>query len=138
MCLVCHKLLTRCYTNCMISVSDETFEELIDDAIKSLPREHMRAVENVAIVYADDPTPEQRVQLQLRHDQTLFGLYEGVPLARRGGVTSYAPDKITIFKNPIEQYATTFEELREQVRHTLWHEIAHYFGLDHEQIHALE
>ena len=51
----------------MISVSDDVFEQLIDEAIASLPRDHLRAVENVAFVYADEPTPEQRVQLQLRH-----------------------------------------------------------------------
>ncbi len=122
----------------MILVSDEVFEQLVDEAIASLPRDHVRAVENVAFVYADEPTPEQRVQLQLRHDQTLFGLYEGVPLARRNGVTSYGPDKITIFKGPISSSVETLDALREQIRHTVWHEVAHYFGLDHEQISSLE
>ena len=122
----------------MFTVSDDQFAESISDALESLPKDHSRAIENVAVVYADDPTPEQRVQLQLRHDQTLFGLYEGVPLARRNGVTGYGPDRITIFKHPIEQATNSLTELNEQVRHTVWHEVAHYFGLNHEQIRSLE
>ena len=122
----------------MISVTDEQFSDLISDAFETLPATHRDAVKNVAIVYDDDPTPEQRVKLELRHDQTLLGLYEGTPLATRQGMTSYGPDKITLFKNPICSSVQTFPELREQIRHTLWHEIAHYFGLNHAQIHNLE
>jgi len=122
----------------MLDISDDQFAVLIAEAMDELPRGHMDAVRNVAIVYEDDPTPEQREQLRLRHDQTLFGLYEGVPLARRQGVTSYGPDKITIFKGPITQYVQTYAELKEQIKHTLWHEIAHFFGLNHDQIHELE
>jgi predicted Zn-dependent protease with MMP-like domain len=122
----------------MITVSDETFSELIGQSFAELPREHMAAVKNVAIVYADEPTPAQRQQLQLRNDQTLFGLYEGVPLARRQGMTSFAPDKITLFKLPLCSAADTILQLKAQIKHTLWHEIAHYFGLDHPAISKLE
>jgi len=122
----------------MLEISDERFSALIAEVMDELPREHMEAVKNVAIVYADEPTPDQRVQLELRDDQSLFGLYEGVPLAKRGGMTHFPPDKITIFKNPILAYAPDYAALRAQVKHTLWHEIAHYFGLDHSHIHALE
>jgi predicted Zn-dependent protease with MMP-like domain len=122
----------------MIEVTDEQFAEMIADAMEELPAEHMKAVENVAIVYADDPTPEQREELRLQCHQTLFGLYEGVPLTRRNGATGFAPDKITIFKNPMLNYVETEAELRQQIKHTVWHEVAHYFGLDHDQIHALE
>jgi len=122
----------------MLEISDDRFAELIAQALDELPRDHMRAVRNVAIVYADDPTPQQRETLRLEHYQTLFGLYEGVPLTKRAGVTSYGPDKITIFKNPICASVSSEAELKEQIKHTVWHEIAHYFGLDHQQIHALE
>lgn len=122
----------------MVQVSDEEFADSIDRAFDSLPKAHRTAVKNVAIVYADEPTESQREQLSLRNDQTLFGLYEGVPLAKRNGVTSYGPDKITIFKRPIELAARSVPDLHEQVRHTLWHEVAHYFGLNHRQIHDLE
>jgi predicted Zn-dependent protease with MMP-like domain len=122
----------------VLEISDEQFAALIAESMDELPEEHMRAVQNVAIVYADEPTPEQRVQLELRNDQSLFGLYEGIPLARRQGMTSYPPDKITIFKLPILHFVTTPAELKAQVKHTLWHEIAHYFGLDHDAIHGIE
>lgn len=122
----------------MFTVSDDQFAELISEALTTLSKDHQAAIQNVAITYADDPTPEQRVQLQLRGDQTLFGLYEGVPLAQRQGMTAYGPDRITIFKNPIQDWADDMPSLKEQIRHTVWHEVAHYFGLNHQQIHELE
>lgn len=122
----------------MITVSDQEFEDFINEAFESLPKTHRQAVKNVAIVYADEPTVQQRYELKLRNDQTLFGLYQGVPLSRRQGVTNYPPDKITIFKGPISRHVNNIPELKEEIRHTLWHEIAHYFGLDHDKIHELE
>jgi predicted Zn-dependent protease with MMP-like domain len=122
----------------MLEISDEQFADIIAEVMDELPRSHMDAVKNVAIVYADEPTPEQREKLELRNDQTLFGLYEGVPLTKRQGMTGFPPDKITIFKNPMLHFVSSYGELRAQVKHTVWHEIAHYFGLDHPAIHALE
>ncbi|HUC89288.1 MAG TPA: metallopeptidase family protein [Patescibacteria group bacterium] len=122
----------------MIRVSDEQFMDMISSAMDELPHEHMRSVSNVAVVYADEPTPDQRQELKLRCTETLFGLYQGVPLTQRGGSTSYPPDKITIFKHPMEQHADSIAELKEQIKRTVWHEIAHYFGLNHDQIHSLE
>jgi predicted Zn-dependent protease with MMP-like domain len=122
----------------MFTVTDDEFSDFIAEALTTLSKDHQAAIQNVAITYADDPTPEQRVQLQLRGDQTLFGLYEGVPLAQRQGMTAYGPDRITIFKNPIQSWAHDMASLKEQIRHTVWHEVAHYFGLNHAQIHELE
>lgn len=119
-------------------MTNEQFEKLIGEVMDELPEQHMRQVQNVAIVYADEPTPEQREKLKLRDDQTLFGLYEGVPLTQRGGMTHFGPDKITIFKQPALAAAQNYQALRAEVKHTLWHEIAHYFGLDHDQIYSLE
>jgi predicted Zn-dependent protease with MMP-like domain len=123
----------------MFTVSDDEFADLIDQAFDQLPKTHRKAIKNVAIVYADDPTPAQREQLRLACNQTLYGLYEGTPLARRQGMNNvYPPDKITIFKGPMEQGAESLADLRRQIHHTLWHEVAHYFGLDHAAIHRLE
>jgi predicted Zn-dependent protease with MMP-like domain len=119
-------------------ISDEHFQELIDRAFDSLPKTHRDRVQNVAILFADVPTPEQRHQLMLRHDQTLLGLYEGIPLPRRQGRESMLPDKITLFKWPLLSRAHDEQSLYEEIRHTLWHEIAHYYGLDHAKIRALE
>lgn len=122
----------------MVEVSDEQFQGLIDEALGTLPKEHIDRVKNAAFLYEYDPTPEQRQKLVLRNDQTLFGLYEGVPLSQRQGTTRLFPDKITLFKNPLCQSVDSIPALKEQIRHTLWHEIAHYYGLDHDQIRNLE
>lgn len=122
----------------MVTVTDEQFEDLAEEALGELPKIHMTAVKNVAIVYAEEPTADQREKLHLQHYQTLFGLYEGVPLSRRQGVTNYPPDKITLFKLPLCQSVDTIPMLKEQIKHTLWHELAHYFGLDHDRIQELE
>src|SRR5689334_19872026 len=108
----------------MLEISDEEFSELIDEAFDTLPSVHRDAVKNVAIVYADEPTPTQREELRLTCNQTLFGLYEGVPLTRRNGGTGFPPDKITIFKNPMLNYVHDLAGLKEQIRHTVWHEVA--------------
>lgn len=104
-----------------------------------LPQQYIERLNNIAIVYADEPTPEQRVKLKLRCDQTLLGLYEGIPLTQRGSNYSLVlPDKITLFKKPLLAHSATLEQFRAEVKHTLWHEIAHYYGLDHYHIHKLE
>ncbi len=122
----------------MIQVSDEEFQKLIDQALTELPGEHVKNIKNVAILYEDRPTPEQREQLRLANDQTLLGLYEGTPLSQRQGMTRLLPDKITLFREPLSYQANTVDELKEEIKHTLWHEIAHYYGLDHDRIHELE
>jgi predicted Zn-dependent protease with MMP-like domain len=122
----------------MIAVSDEEFQRLIDGALGELPGEHAKNIKNIAILYEDVPTPEQRRRLLLRQDQTLLGLYEGLPLSQRQGMTRLLPDKITLFKGPLQQHANSLDELKEEIKHTLWHEIAHYYGLDHDQISHLE
>ncbi len=122
----------------MFELSDELFQELIDQAFDSLPKTHRDRVQNVAILFADEPTPEQRYELELRHDQTLLGLYQGVPLSHRQGQAGFYPDRITLFKLPLLMQAHDLASLREAIRHTLWHEIAHYYGLNHDQIRDLE
>lgn len=121
-----------------VEISDDRFQELINQAIDSLPKEHMQHVENVAFLFQDEPTPEQRVKLKLRNDQTLLGLYEGVPLAKRQGIEPTFPGKVTLFKLPLMASSRNEAELKEQIRHTMWHELAHYFGLDHDAISELE
>jgi predicted Zn-dependent protease with MMP-like domain len=122
----------------MIEITDELFQQLIDDALGEMPKERLEHLKNVAILYEYDPTPEQRQTLELRDDQTLFGLYEGVPLPQRQGETRLYPDKITLFKNPLCRSARNLAELKEEIKHTVWHELAHYYGLDHKRISELE
>ncbi len=122
----------------MVHLTDEQFDELINEALASLPGEHIDRIANVAILREDDPTPEQRHELQLRNDQSLYGLYQGIPLPMRQGRTDFVPDRITLFKNPLSWGAESLDDVREQIRHTLWHEIGHYYGLDHARIAELE
>jgi predicted Zn-dependent protease with MMP-like domain len=122
----------------MFDISDEHFQELIDKAFDSLPKIHRDRVQNVAIIYADEPDAEQREIAKLRHDQTLLGLYQGIPLSRRQGTTSLYPDRITLFKYPLLMRAHNEAQLYDDIRHTLWHEIAHYYGLDHTDIYKLD
>lgn len=122
----------------MIQVSNDQFQALINQALEELPGEHVKNIKNVAILYEDEPTPSQREELKLRGDQTLLGLYEGRPLSQRQGMERLLPDRITLFKKPLESQADTLVALKEAIKHTLWHEIAHYYGLDHKKIHELE
>lgn len=122
----------------MIETTDEQFQALIDQALTELPGEHAKNIKNIAILYEQVPTPEQRHKLELRNDQTLLGLYEGVPLSQRQGTTPLFPDRITLFKLPLQSRSESLEALKEDIKHTLWHEIAHYYGLNHDQIHGLE
>lgn len=122
----------------MAEISDTRWHELVDRAFDSLPMAHRDAVKNVAIVLEDDPSETQREELKLRGDQTLLGLYSGVPLPQRHGRTDLPPDVIRLFKNPLLAESWSEAQLYENVRHTLWHEVAHYFGLDHEGIAKLD
>ena len=114
-----------------------TFEELVAEALDSLPDEIQGWLDNVAVVVAERPTAEHLAQAGLMRGDLLFGLYVGVPKTRRGftyGET--VPDKIIIFRHPVERVCRTPAEVREQVRETVLHEIGHHFGLDEEQLRA--
>lgn len=123
----------------MFHVAQDEFEKLINNALEKLPSKYINRLNNVAIVTADWPSRQQRAKLHLHQGQTLFGLYEGIPLTQRGaGYNLVLPDIITIFKLPIENSVNNIDELSKAIHYTLWHEIAHYFGLDHKQIHKLD
>lgn len=123
----------------MVDIHDEAFDALITEVMEELPKEYIERLNNVAITYADEPSEQQRIKLKLQCNQTLFGLYEGVPLTKRGsGYNLVLPDKITIFKNPLLSVSGNIFDLKQNTKHTLWHEIAHYYGLDHDRIHSLE
>ncbi len=122
----------------MFRVDDQQFQVLTEEALSTLPGIHAKNIANVAILFDYEPDGEQRLKLQLRDDQTLFGLYEGIPLPSRQGQSKLLPDKITLFKGPLEAASTSLSGLKENIRHTLWHEIGHYYGLDHQKIRELE
>jgi predicted Zn-dependent protease with MMP-like domain len=123
----------------MLSLDDKSFDEIISAVMDELPQQYISGLKNVAIVYENEPSPEQRRKLKLRSGDSLYGLYEGIPLTKRSnGYNLVVPDKITIFKKPFLEECSSVGELRAKVKHTLWHEIAHYYGLDHDRIEHLE
>ena len=123
----------------MQQLSDDEFDRLISRAMDELPQEYIRGLNNVAIVMADEPDEVQREKLKLRHGHLLLGLYEGVPRTMRtGNESGILPDKITLFKHPLLAVTNDEASLFEQIKRTLWHEIAHYYGLDHGRIDELE
>ncbi len=120
-------------------VSDEEFDSLITQAMEELPQKYIRGLENVAIVYDDTPSDEQKVKMKLDSHHLLLGLYEGIPLTQRGNNYSFVlPDKITLFKHSLLAVAHDEASFFEQIKRTLWHEIAHYYGLNHDQMDALQ
>jgi len=117
----------------------DRFEELVREALDDLPEEFANRLENVEVIVEDEPSPEllQSMGLHPRRD-TLFGLYRGVPLGQRGvNYGGVLPDTITIFYRPLLRACVTPERIRRQVRITVIHEIAHFFGLDDAAIRAL-
>ena len=116
----------------------EEFERLVAEALEELPEEFQKRLDNVDVVVAAEPTREQVKRAGVGPHQTLFGLYEGVPLTKRDrGYHLVLPDKITIFQRPIEAVCRTNEEIRKLVRKTVMHEIAHHFGIGDERLREL-
>lgn len=122
-----------------MQLTDEHFDQLITRAMDELPQKYITGLENVAIIYEDEPSQQQKEKMKLDNNHLLLGLYEGIPLTQRGnGYTFVLPDKITLFKNSILAVVQDEAELFEQIKRTLWHEIAHYYGLDHARIDELQ
>jgi predicted Zn-dependent protease with MMP-like domain len=112
----------------LIDVSNERFEQLVEESLASIPEELARYMENVG-VFVDDRSPPGR----------LFGLYQGVPLTNRQhyGIGVVMPDRITIFKQTICAVCRTEDDVRAQVRKTVLHEVAHHFGIDDHRLDEL-
>ena len=112
-----------------------TFEDLVGEALDSLPDEFAAQMENVEIVVEDEPPREMLARLP--RGTTLLGLYHGIPLTQRGQYGNVLPDKISIYRGPITRMARTPDAIRHQVRKTVIHEIAHHFGISDERLHEL-
>jgi predicted Zn-dependent protease with MMP-like domain len=125
----------RCYNAPMIDRA--TFEQLVDEALASLPDEIAAWLDNVAIVVGEWPSPQQLSDAGLGPGDMLFGLYVGVPKTHRGFTYGESvPDKIVIFRQPIQRLYRTPAQIRAQVRRTVLHEIGHHFGLDEAQLRS--
>jgi predicted Zn-dependent protease with MMP-like domain len=122
-----------------MNISQEQFESYVADAIDNIPKIYKDKLDNVAFKTELEPSSQQRTSLGLRPCDALYGLYEGVPLpSRSGGIHSIVPDIITVFMHPMVEMHNNPIILKKQIYQTIWHEVAHYFGLGHERIHAVE
>ncbi len=117
----------------------EQFRELVVEAISGLPEEFRDKLTNVDVVVADFPSPSQLAGARLGRRQTLLGLYQGVPLTKRGRQYGLvAPDKITIFQKPIEAKCRYEAEITAEIGRVVRHEIAHHFGIVEGRLRELE
>lgn len=110
----------------------ERFDRLVDRAIAGIPDPFRAALDEIALVIADEPTREQLRENGLGPDETLYGLYEGVPLSEWGADWVPIPNRILIFRLPLEEDFPDPDDLADEVRITILHELAHHLGIEDE------
>jgi len=117
----------------------KAFERLVQDALATIPSNFREAMSNLAIVVEDEPAPDLLEEMEIEPPDTLFGLYQGVPLTeRRWDHGNALPDRILLFQGPIERDSDDEDDLVVGIGETLIHEIGHYFGLSEEEIEDIE
>ena len=113
------------------------FDLLVERALAGIPMPFAAALDEVAIVIEDAPTPEQLRDNHLPPDEWLYGLYEGVPRTEWGADWATMPNKISLFRFPLEADFPDPKALEEEVRITVIHELAHHLGIDDDRLHEL-
>jgi predicted Zn-dependent protease with MMP-like domain len=122
-----------------MKLTRKEFEDAVVSALKKLPKLIREKMENVDVVVEDRASRDLLSEMGLRSSSELLGIYQGVPLDRRGFYYgNVLPDKITLFQVPIESICRTKEEIQEKIREVTIHEVGHYFGLDDEKLRELE
>ncbi|HTS30012.1 MAG TPA: metallopeptidase family protein [Bryobacteraceae bacterium] len=120
-------------------MSPHEFDRLVDAAYARIPARFRKRMKNIALVVEAEPSPQQLARGRVPRGSTLLGLYEGRPLPHRSVFEPYAmPDRITIFQGPHERLSQSPEHLAKLVDDTVWHEVAHYFGLNELEVRAAE
>jgi predicted Zn-dependent protease with MMP-like domain len=115
----------------VVNVSQDKFEQLVTDAWDALPPQFQERLENVDVVVEEWPSPSALERAGVQHPTQLLGLYQGVPLSKRGRRYNLRlPDKITLYRQPILLRVSNADALPALITHVLRHEIAHYFGID--------
>ncbi|NUS41839.1 MAG: metallopeptidase family protein [Terrabacter sp.] len=112
----------------MVHLSEAEFDDAVGDALDSIPAGLARAMDNVVVLVEDEPPAD---------DPDLLGVYDGTPLTERDGwwAAGALPDRITIFRGPLQRMCESPDELRDEIAVTVVHEVAHHFGIDDEQLH---
>ena len=120
-------------------MNPQEFDQLVAAAYARIPARFRRRLKNVALIVEPEPNAGQLARGHVPHGNTLLGLYEGRPLTQRSVFEPFSmPDRITIFQGPHERLARTPEDLPRMVADTVWHEVAHYFGMDELQVRTAE
>lgn len=115
------------------------FQNLVEEALREIPRRFRDAMTNVAVIVEDEPPPHVLEEMEIAPPDSLFGLYQGTPLPERSwGYGNTLPDRISIYQRPIEEACEDDEEIRDCVAETVIHEFGHYFGMDEAQIEEIE
>jgi predicted Zn-dependent protease with MMP-like domain len=113
------------------------FEELVDEALATIPMPFAAALDEVAIVIDDEPTTDQLTHDEIERGDTLYGVYEGVPRTEWGADWVAEPNRIVLFRLPLEADFPDPDDLADEVWVTVVHELAHHLGIDDERLHAL-
>jgi predicted Zn-dependent protease with MMP-like domain len=117
----------------------EEFTRLVEEALQDIPRRFRQAMINIAIVVEDEPPPDVLAEMEIEPPDSLYGLYQGTPLTERSwGHGNTLPDRISLYKNPIEEDSEDHEDVIVCIAETLIHEIGHYFGLSEDEIEEIE
>jgi predicted Zn-dependent protease with MMP-like domain len=120
-------------------VDRSRFQRLVEEALREIPRRFRNAMQNVAVIVEDEPSPQILEEMEIEPPDSLFGLYQGTPLPNRGwGYGNALPDRISIYQGPIEEACEDDDEIRNCVAETVIHEFGHYFGMDEDQIEEIE
>ena len=119
------------------AIRHRPFDALVDEALSTIPMPFAAALDEVAIVIDDEPSDEQRRESELPDDESLYGLYEGVARTEYGADWIVAPNRITLFRLPLEADFPDPDDLADEVRITVIHELAHHLGIDDERLHDL-
>lgn len=123
----------------MLEVEPEHFENLVAAAVHGLPEEFREQIANVEFAVEDWARPDDLARMGLPPSSTLLGVYRGIPLTRRGrGYNMTLPDRIVIFRGPLQRMATTEVDLEKRIERVVRHEIAHYFGISDERLHEID
>ena len=117
----------------------ERFEKLVVEAMALIPKRFRLEMKNIAVVVEDEPSAELLDEMEIEPPDSLYGLYQGTPLPERTwGYGNTLPDRVTLFRKPIEEDSEDDDEVRAVIGETLIHEVGHYFGLSEEEIEEIE
>jgi len=117
----------------MPKMSLEAFHRAVQEAMDRIPEAFLQHIENVAILVEEEPSPEVLAELEIPEGETLFGVYFGIPVGEKSLFdVPVEPDRIVIYRQPLQAWCETVEELVEEIEITVVHEVAHHFGIDDE------